>query len=451
LYDTIGGYGGCLALGAILAYGAGPEIYDRFTNFPGLWLHGETQQGKSSVARWLMRIWGFDVDAGLALKDSTKVGIAIALQQYGNLPVFLEEFQPNAPDWMVEKIKNIFGRESGSKKTFDEGDRKILTNVIVTGVATCMDAQVRSRYAHVQVSASNRRANHYEWFQAECDKFVYLGRYIMRHRKPFATRVVELLREWMASPAMKVINERSRLVHGAAYAAYAALSELLGLNEVKLLEAFRSYLVEHCTTAVAEVQEQVNVNQFWRDLLDGLKSDAFGVTAGERARVFKVLEKPTSALPPEITAQQRRDGVEDSFRSWKGCYLYFNPGPVIDMLRAYKRRQGRDLPLDRQDLRAQMRTKAYWVEPRKRNGESADAHRQKFGYASKTAELCWCIDMDKHELGFRPVTDEEWELSKYVDEQLEQGTFLASNEWIDPRKGDLFAIVDALKGRESNE
>ena len=37
---------------------------------------------------------------------------------------------------MIEKIKNIYGRESGIKKTFDEGTRKILTNVIVTGIPT---------------------------------------------------------------------------------------------------------------------------------------------------------------------------------------------------------------------------------------------------------------------------------------------------------------------------
>lgn len=228
--DTLGGCSGYLALGAVLAYGAGPEIYSEFNGFPGLWVHGEQSQGKSSVVKWLMRIWGFAIDGGMPLADSTKVGLSIALQQYGNLPVWLEEYQPDAQRWMTEKIKNFYNRESGIKKTFDEGTRKILTNAIITGVATCSDAQTKSRYAHVQVSAKSRVVNHYAWFQENMKQFFLVGRHILRNRPDFAARTVAHMNEWLQSKDMIGVDERARIVHGAAYGGFAAMVEVLKLG-----------------------------------------------------------------------------------------------------------------------------------------------------------------------------------------------------------------------------
>ncbi len=170
-YETLGGYDGFMALGLVLAYGD-PTLFREMGNqFPGLWLHGEVGQGKTSIARWLMQFWGFDIKGGMILKDSTKVGLAIALQQYGNLPVWLEEFQIDSPDWMIEKIKNIYGRETGGKKTFGDQRREILASAIVTGIARTTDAQVLSRYAHVAVASQNRLAPHFDWFEEHSSIF----------------------------------------------------------------------------------------------------------------------------------------------------------------------------------------------------------------------------------------------------------------------------------------
>ncbi len=50
------------------------------------------------------------------------------------------------------------------------------------------------------------------------------------------------------------------------------------------------------------------------------------------------------------------------------------------------------------------------------------------------------------DMGFRAVTDEEWEQSLYVEGDS-SGQFLSSDEWIDPRKGDMYALIDALQGK----
>jgi hypothetical protein len=47
------------------------------------------------------------------------------------LVAWFEEFQANSPEWVVEKLKNIYDRASGSKKMFEGIQRKILAGAIV--------------------------------------------------------------------------------------------------------------------------------------------------------------------------------------------------------------------------------------------------------------------------------------------------------------------------------
>jgi len=435
--QTLGGSAGCLALGAVLAYGAGPEIYEQYNAFPGLWLHGETNQGKSSVARWLMKLWGFKIDGGMPLPDSTKVGISIAMQQYGNLPVWLEEFQPDAPKWMIEKIKNIYNRESGIKKTFDEGTRKILANAIITGIATCTDAQVKSRYAHLQVSAKNREINHYDWFEENSSKFYLLGRYILRNRKEFATKALAHMNQWLKSQEMATIDQRARIVHGASYGAFAALAEMLKSHQPNDLTKFRAFLLGHCGEAVQAVREKVNVNIFWRHLLDALSSDAFGETGLDLLTIFH-LDSYTPAVSP-VTPVQAEYGANDTRYAWTSYRLSFIPGPVIEKLMAHVRRIGATLPLERGDLRSQMQMRPYWVQP-----TSTKGHQQRFGKGVRSKTSCWTIDVDAHELGFQAATDAEFTESLYQPGKKDQGIFLPSEDWSDPRKGDMFQLVEML-------
>jgi hypothetical protein len=44
------------------------------------------------------------------------------------------------------------------------------------------------------------------------------------------------------------------------------------------------------------------------------------------------------------------------------------------------------------------------------------------------------------------VSDEEFHRSLYREGDT-QGDFLPSEEWVDPRKGDLFALVDGLRDK----
>lgn len=436
LNETLGGYEGYLALGCMLAYAAAPELYQDQTAFPGLWLHGETNQGKSSVARWLLRTWGFRTSVGMPLPDSTKVGISIALQQYGNLPVWLEEFQTDCPKWILEKIKGTYNRESGIKKTFDEQQRHILTNVIVTGVATSLDAQVRSRFVHVQVSESKRLANHYRWFEDTSPRFYQLGRFCLENRAPFVEGTLRAMRSWMGSESTAALDARSRIVHGAAHAAFVGMVGLLESHAAADVQGFREFLIRHCCEAGREFRGQVNVNQFWTDLMSALKGDTFGTSPAELRQLFKVVERPSPEgfpSPAQILAGGRWPQL-----AWKSYTLYFLPGPVLDRLRHYKRLQGQNVALDINDLRSQMKTREYWLPP-------ADGYSHVMRFVGRVQERCWAIDVDRHEMGHQPKTDAEFDASLHAGGGDE---FAASSNWVDPRRGDLFVLVDRLLKKE---
>ena len=438
LNETLGGSTGLLVLGATLAYGAGPEIYATHNAYPGIWLHGETSQGKSSMARWLTKLWGFRIDAGMPLPDSTKVGISIALQQYGSLPVWLEEFQPDAPKWMIEKLKNFYNRESGIKKTFDEGTRKILTNVIITGIATCTDAQVKSRYVHAQVSEKNRAVNNYQWFEDNSPLFYQLGRYILKNRKAFAALTLAKMEEWLKSKETALIGPRARIVHGASFGAFSALAEILKSHPESDLQKFRNNLMQHCADAVTAVSDQVNVNLFWRELLDALASDAFGESPIDLLGIFHLSRREDAKSP--VTECQLKAGDENATYAYPSGYrIYILPGPTIDKLRKHMRLSGRELPLSKEDLRTQMMVREYWVPSSSRKGT-----RKKFGPGSNQPQNCWEIDVDKHELGFQTVTDEEFQKSLYRDGDVATGIFVPKEEWVDLHKGDLFILVELL-------
>ena len=438
LHETIGGYGGYLALGALLSYGAAREIFETHAGFPSLWLTGESRQGKSSLSRWILRIWGSCNGSGMPLPDSTKVGVSIALHEYGDLPVWLEEYQPTCPSWMVEKLKEVYGRESGLKKTFDEVRRVVRAGVIVTGVATSSDAQLRSRYCHVHVSAANRKGNHYEWFEAESMKFYAIGRYLMRHRAEFGKLVLQQMRSWMECKELVGVDDRARIVHGASYASFAALSSLLESHGAEDIRGFKEYLLGHVAEAVGEVQQHVWVNSFWGELLAANTAGEFGHTRMDVGRYFKVVEDNRALLPP-MSDYQKHAGSERPHMTWRSYRLYVLP-EALNVVRMYKRKMGQDFPLSRDDLRNQMRSRPYWI-PGNLEGE---AHLQRFP-GKKSPQRCWCIMLDRHEMGYQQVSDEVFDQSRFSPGDTEREKEVPRDEWCDPRRGDLYVLLDALE------
>ncbi len=70
LYNTVGGYDGWMIMGMVAAYAIAPELL-RVGGHPGLWMFGKMSSGKTTVARWTMRVWGFKELSGVRIGELT--------------------------------------------------------------------------------------------------------------------------------------------------------------------------------------------------------------------------------------------------------------------------------------------------------------------------------------------------------------------------------------------
>jgi len=446
LNDSYGGYDGLLLIAATVAFFGGPEIYRLRAEFPGIWITGEKGCGKTYTARWLLSLHGFTkLDAGLSFKTSSAVGAQIALGQCANIPVWGDEFKEN--ELRDANVKGVihsgFNREIPSKYSETGRSRSVRTNFLLTGETSCANAATMSRYISV-VAARERRTGtpedqqtRLDWLQEHRKLFFTIGRAVLRQRAKFAARMLEHLSAWERLPELAQTDSRGRFSYGAAYAAFLALNEIIPIYPASQCAPFQAWLIDKTTAANREVAERVKLNQFFKDLLSMLAAGWFGRTPEELARYFKVVENKKGQ--PQFSQRQRQDAAQDSRCHLVVPWLAFQPGPVIALWNKYHRTQGLEPPPSRSDLLAEMRVRPYFVEG------PDHGHQMKFGHGAKTNSYCWLFNLALHgELGYRPVSDEVWQNSFYRDGNPENGR-LPMDEWVDPRKGELFAFVDGLK------
>jgi hypothetical protein len=484
MYETVGGFEAYVAIGMVLANLGSVEVRRAHSCFPGLWVHGEQGHGKSSLVRWLMALLGFDCENGVKLTTSSVPGLTCLLQSMSSLPVWLEEYQPDCPKWIIDLLKSTYGHEVGAKMT----ERRLMrASAIVSGVATCRDAQTKSRFAHVQVAAQQRLVvdgepvDHFAWFQANQDRFFVIGRRLLRHRRRYVELLMQILNTWVESREMREVEARARMVHGVAYAGFMAavtlLNELAAAGEETeefgqigaQLPAYRSFLVRHCGLTATEVRGNVYANQFWSDVVAALKQGVFGETPVEVGRYFSWDQAECAALPDrelpadaallpdgrvplgppgaEGQAWRPRPGFGTRMaHPWQDATLYFNADTVLAAMRRWKVGQREEFPLDRDDLRAQLGVKPYWLP-----GELMRRFYLHSGGPMKKSR-CWGIRVTAHEMGYAPVADAEWQASFYANGDPASGQLVPMEEWDDPRKGELWLIAAALeRGRADKE
>lgn len=185
---------------------------------------------------------------------------------------------------------------------------------------------------------------------------------------------------------------------------------------------FEHAMMVMTTQAVRDVKEEVNINLFWQSLMNAWNVGVFGKGL-EAQKCFRAMGVVTGA-PPDAPGQ-RPEMTEGKYhlRPWVSYKLYMDFNTVLARMGEYLAKQRERLPLSQRDLRDQLSKNEYWVP-----GE----WKQRMPPSSKAPTRCWCIDVDKHPLGYQKVSDADLELSR-------QGSPLS--EWVDPRMGDLYKII----------
>lgn len=446
LNASYGGYDGLMLISATVAYFGGPEIYRLRGEFPGIFITGEKGSGKTYTAKWSGALHGFsELEAGLSFKTSSAVGAQIAMGQYANMPVWGDEFKENElrDSNVIGVIHGGFNREVPSKWSADGRVRTIRTNFLVTGESTCSNAATMSRFVTTVASKERRtgseeeQLNRLNWLQDHRKLFFTIGRAVLQQRAKFAARMIEHLATWERLPELGQTDPRGRFSYGVSYASFMALNEIIPIYQAKDCGLFQKWLIEKAQASTREVSERVELNLFWKAILSMLATGWFGKSPEEIGRYFKVVDNKKSN--PRFSARQLKDTQEDSNRALNVPILAMRPGLVFPKMNEYMRNQGGSLPPSQSDVQAQMRVNPYFV-PGPKQG-----HQIKFGRGATNNSYCWLIDLaELPEFGLREVSDEDWIASFYQDGNP-GNDMIPIDEWVDPRKGELFAIVEALK------
>jgi len=452
LNESYGGHDGAMLIGAVCAFYAAPELFAEYGQFPGLWITGEKGSGKTYTVRWLMALHGIiGLASGLSFKTSTSVGMQIALGQYANIPVWGDEFKETElrDSSIIGVIHGGFNREVATKWSADGGSRTIRSSLLITGESTCSKAATMSRFVST-ISAREKRSGTNEdrharlkWLERHQQFFFVIGRTILRNRTKFSDSVKRFLAEWEQSAELMQVEPRTRYTNGVSYAAFLALNELIPVYDydAKRCAEFRTGLIHKTIDSAKELASRTDIIRFFEILVGAVQAGVFGRSPSELQRYFKYVLNPSSN--PPLSPLQLRDGAKHRHLAWSSGILFFLPRVVIDMLRRSLHSRGETFPLDITDLLAQLQSKGYLVPPPSRHG-----HQKKFGKGADKNQYCWGIDLDKFpELGFVQVSDEVWNASLYPEGDTSKPE-PSAKDWIDPRRGPLFAIVDALEENE---
>ena len=430
--DSAGGPEGLVVVGALLGYAAAPEIYATRNMFPSVWISGQMGSGKTVFTSWAMALQGFRIQAGMGItsKNVTAVGIACQLENYSNLAFWLDEFRQHQIAADKEPLlRDSYSRQLAAKWTPDGKQRVIRTMPLVSGESTSGDAATRSRYPHILLSEQRRLENHFDWMQEHHEYFFFFWRELLIRRREFVTLALEQIELWMKHPELKAVSSRDRITHAVAYAALMAASVIFESHDVHEIADYRRFLANHAMAAAADVASDVNANVLIEDVITAYEQDAI---PSECLRVKKIeLGNPHPPGAPGQTALAR-------FVNWDSYELYLDPAGTIAALQIWLRRGGSGVTLRKNDYRDQLSKFDFWIKP-KGNSQIIMRMGKRRTLASKPV---WGIAVDKHPLGYRPVSDTELAECLQDPVNVPLGKIGPVFKDGDPRKGPLFGIIE---------
>lgn len=250
---------------------------------------------------------------------------------------------------------------------------------------------------------------------------------MLRQRGPFVQKFWEEWKRWNEIEVMKTADTRARGVHGLAFCAFTAMNALVVGFPADDMAKFEEFAVGYTTRAVVDVREEVNVNVWWTQVMDAWRIGCFG--HGKSLRDYFRVYEVSTGTPPNAPNQHPSVAGFEFLKPWISYRIYIEPETLMAQLaKEYLAKVRANMPLSRRDLRDQLSKHAYWVP-----GE----HKQRYG-ESRIGQRAWCIEVDRHPLGYVPTTDEEL-LAAYQRSVEKCGGL---GEFHDPRKGPLFLLIE---------
>lgn len=320
LSDAIGPEEAATAIGWCSAVPFMEDVFNYCGSFPFLFITGQTTSGKSTVAEWIMRFFGID-GGGKSISQTTPVAIQRLLSYYSCLPIFLDEYR-NSKEILPKTgfLRNVYNRQSsgkGIKADFGLREAKVRGTLVIAGEETPKDAALLSRFIPIFVSRAKRKANHFNWFQANKGKFSSHFYDILARRKDLGPIFASTFKEWQDKFVAQGIEDRLALNYATVVAGYVIA---FGSKDV----TFVDWLIKETAAVQLEQREERAISVFMNELLAmktrGLVTDKYWDTDQNKAYIyFQGLH--------QIWAEQHKKSHGDEAFKEQSIRAYFREEP----------------------------------------------------------------------------------------------------------------------------
>jgi DNA primase len=261
--DTIGEDQAAVLMGWVNSVVFMEEIFAICNSFPFLFVTGQFQSGKSTIAEWVMHFFGIE-NSGKAISQTTPVAIQRLLSYHSSLPVFLDEYR-NTKEVTYKNgfLRNAYNRQSSGKGTkgssYTVRDAKVRGTLVIAGEETPKDGAVWSRCVTVYVSRHARRVNHHKWFVSHKGRFSAHFLSMIRTKPKMLESFMEIFEYRRAEFEKLEIEERLAF----NYAGVAAGYEIVFGRDYD----FMPNLIRITQEMQSEFKEERAISVFFDDLL----------------------------------------------------------------------------------------------------------------------------------------------------------------------------------------
>lgn len=263
--ESIGESEASLMIGWITAVAFLEEVFSVCNSFPFLFVTGQWQSGKSTIAEFISNFFGIE-NAGKAISQTTAVAIQRCLAYYASLPTYLDEYR-NSKEIIQGKngfLRNAYNRQSSGKGTktsyHSVREARVRGTLIIAGEETPKDGALWSRFITLYISKQNRTHNHYKWLMANRFRFSSHFLNVLKNKKALTPRFLEVFDLTKDMLVKQEIDDRVAFNYAAVVAGYEVVLGAMDIGKMKSLIGKTQDMQE-------EFKEERAVSVFYDDIL----------------------------------------------------------------------------------------------------------------------------------------------------------------------------------------
>jgi len=266
--DTMGESRAALAIGWSTSVFYMQEVFEMFGCFPFLFVAGKRESGKSTVAEWIMGLFGLEGAGMMAGRDTTTVAVQRLLSYYSCLPLWLDEYRNNddvgRKNGLLRNVYNYISAGKGVRDSLGIRTAAVRGTVLLSGEETPNDNALNTRCVCISLSKKDRKENQYKWFMKNKHNFSCHAYNILKNKYKNVKSYKEVLAK-MRDYLLENTEAEDRTA--VNYAIVAAGFAVAFPNEKELMAKFVKFVSDNAEKADKDNKEGQQSTVFLDDVM----------------------------------------------------------------------------------------------------------------------------------------------------------------------------------------